>query len=59
LIAALSSGIEPMLRSHIGVALRIGVKPETLRCVFALTEECIGKCEADAGRELLEEILGK
>jgi len=58
-IAALGRGVEPMLRSHIGVALRIGVRPETLRSVFALTEECIGKSEAEAGRELLNEILGK
>jgi len=59
LIAALGKGVEPMLRSHIGVALRIGVKPETLRSVFVLTEECVGKSEADAGRKLLNEILGK
>jgi len=35
------------------------VKPETLRSVFALTEERIGKSEADTGRALLEEVLAQ
>jgi len=56
-IAALGKGVEPMLRSHIGVALRIGVKPETLRCAFSLIERNVGKSEADTGRALLEEVL--
>jgi len=46
-IASLGKGVEPMLRSHIAVALRIGVKPETLRCAFSLIERNVGKSEAD------------
>ncbi|RAK68090.1 carboxymuconolactone decarboxylase family protein [Hymenobacter edaphi] len=59
-IAALVSlgGVEPMLQSHLGSGLHVGLTPAQLRQLLALTEASIGKKEADAGRAVLVKVLG-
>lgn len=57
-IASLGSGVEPMLRSHIGVALNTGVTSNVLRGAFSIIEKSIGRSQADAGREILNNIIG-
>lgn len=57
IISALGKGVEPMLKSHIEVALHTGVKPNELRNLFAIVEQHIGRSEADAGREQLNKVL--
>lgn len=56
-IATLGKGVEPMLRSHINVAMNTGITPDQLRSVFAIIEKNIGRSEADSGRLLLNEVL--
>jgi 4-carboxymuconolactone decarboxylase len=57
-VAALVSlgGVEPMLRGHIGIALRLGVTEAAMRQMLSLVEARVGKEEADAGRRVLSAI---
>lgn len=58
-IAALVSlgGVEPMLQSHLGIGLHLGLTEAQLRQLLALTEPSIGKVQADAGRAVLAHVL--
>jgi 4-carboxymuconolactone decarboxylase len=58
-IAALVSlgGVEPMLRSHLGIGLHLGLTPAQLSQVLQVEEASIGKKEADAGRAVLAKVL--
>lgn len=56
-IASLGKGVEPMLKSHIGIALNVGVTPDELRNVMTVIEKQIGQSEATSGRILLNEVL--
>lgn len=56
-IAALGEGVEPMLRSHMGIAMNVGVTPGQLRNVLALIERNIGRSTADGGKQVLNELL--
>lgn len=58
-ISALVSlgGVEPMLQSHIGNGLHVGLTEPQLRQLLALDEQHIGQKEADAGRAVLAKAL--
>jgi 4-carboxymuconolactone decarboxylase len=58
-IAALVSlgGLEPMLQSHLGIGLHLGLTPAQLSQVLQVEEVSIGKKEADAGRAVLAKVL--
>lgn len=58
-IAALVSlgGVEPMLQSHLGIGLHLGVTPAQLRQLLQVAEASIGKKQADAGRAVLSKVL--
>ncbi|MDO7874254.1 carboxymuconolactone decarboxylase family protein [Hymenobacter sp. ASUV-10] len=58
-IAALVSlgGVEPMLQSHLGIGLHIGLTEPQLRQLLALEETAIGRQEAEAGRAALNKAL--
>ena len=46
IIASLGKGVEPMLKGHMGMALKVGVTPDELRGVLAIIEKNIGRSEA-------------
>jgi 4-carboxymuconolactone decarboxylase len=50
-------GVEPMLQSHMGNGMHVGLTPAQLSQLLALTEASIGKNEADAGRVVLTKTL--
>lgn len=56
-VLAAIGGVEPMMKSHIGIALNVGVTPDELRRLFIIVEKQIGRGEADAGRMVLNEVL--
>lgn len=58
-IAALSSlgGVEPMLRSHLGIGLRVGLTELQLQQVFSLIASTVGKEAADAGKQAFAEVI--
>lgn len=56
-IAALGKGVEPMLHSHMNIAMNVGITPDQLRNLFVIIEKNIGRSEADAGRMILNELL--
>lgn len=51
-------GVEPMLQSHLGIGLRVGLTEPQLRQVLALVETHVGQAEAEAGRAVLARVLG-
>lgn len=50
-------GVEPMLQSHLGIGLHLGLTEPQLRQVLALVETAVGKSEAEAGRAVLKQVL--
>jgi 4-carboxymuconolactone decarboxylase len=54
-VAALVSmgGVEPMLRSHLGITLRLGVEERALQQLLSIIEAKVGKEAAAAGRQVL------
>jgi quercetin dioxygenase-like cupin family protein/alkylhydroperoxidase/carboxymuconolactone decarboxylase family protein YurZ len=58
-ISALASmdGVEPMLESHLGVGMNTGLTGDQLRHLFSVIETSVGDAEAEAGRELLSQVL--
>ena len=58
-IAALISlgGVEPMLRGHLGIGLNMGLTESQLRQIFSLLETTVGKKEAEAGSQILAEVI--
>ena len=57
-ISALTSlgGVEPQLKSHLGIGLNVGLTASQLGQLFSVIEENVGKLEADAGRKILAEV---
>lgn len=49
-------GVEPMMRSHMGITMRLGMKEAELQQLLSLIEAKVGKEEADAGRRVLSAI---
>ena len=60
-IAVLTSigGVEPMLQSHLGICLHIGLTEPQLRQVFSLLETSVGKADAEAGRAVLTRMMAE
>ncbi len=58
-ITALASlgGAEPMMKSHIGIALNIGMNEAQMLDLLSIIEVNIGKQKADAGRKGLTEVM--
>ena len=49
-------GVEPMMQSHMRIALRLGVSASQLSEMLSLVEVKVGKEQADAGRRVLAAI---
>lgn len=60
-IAALTAlgGVEPMLRSHMGMGMNVGVTEAQLRELLSIIEKKAGAKEAADGRKVLAQALGK
>lgn len=56
-ILAAIGGVEPMIRSHMGMCLNIGITPDELRHLLTIVERNIGRDEADAARIVLNGLL--
>jgi alkylhydroperoxidase/carboxymuconolactone decarboxylase family protein YurZ len=50
-------GVEPMLKSHFGIALNIGITESQLKNVLSIIESAVGTEEADEGRKVLSEVM--
>lgn len=59
-ISALVSmgGVEPMMRSHMNIGLRLGLSTSSIQEILGMIEQKIGKQEADSGRKILDSITG-
>lgn len=58
-LIALGKGVEPMLRSHLGLTLRQGITKSQIEEVFTLIEKSVGKADADAARKVFSEISSR
>jgi len=58
-VSVLSSigGVEPMLRSHLNICLNVGITPNQLQQFIETIKSTIGKKEAKAAQQVLEEVL--
>lgn len=58
-VSVLSSigGVEPMLHSHFNLCLNVGLTPKQLQQFVNLIKSTVGKKEAKAAQEVLEEVL--
>ena len=58
-ISALVSmgGVEPMAQGHMGIALNIGITETQLEQLLSLIEENVGQAEAEAGRQVLSQVM--
>lgn len=52
-------GVEPMLKNHIGIAFNLGMTEAQMGDLMAIVEANIGAKEAEAGRKVLTEVVGK
>ncbi|MBD2756700.1 carboxymuconolactone decarboxylase family protein [Spirosoma validum] len=49
-------GVEPMLQSHLGICLHVGLTEPQLSQAMSLIETNVGKAEAEAGRTVLAQV---
>lgn len=56
-VIASLGGLEPMLASHMGIALNTGITPGQLKRLVALVGTHIGRSEADAAGRVLAQVL--
>jgi alkylhydroperoxidase/carboxymuconolactone decarboxylase family protein YurZ len=58
-ISALVSmgGVEPMAQGHMGIALNIGITETQLEQLLSLIESNVGQAEAEAGRQVLSQVM--
>src|SRR5690606_16799049 len=58
-ISVLSSigGVEPMLRSHLNLSLNVGLTPDQLQQFVSVIKQAVGKKEAKAAQQVLDEVL--
>lgn len=58
-VAALISmgGVEPMVRSHMRLALNVGITESQLEQLLALIESNVGEAEAEDGQDVLSQVL--
>ncbi|QHV96470.1 carboxymuconolactone decarboxylase family protein [Spirosoma endbachense] len=50
-------GVEPMLQSHLGICLHMGLIEPQLKQALGLIETAVGKAEAEAGRAVLTQVV--
>jgi alkylhydroperoxidase/carboxymuconolactone decarboxylase family protein YurZ len=50
-------GVEPMMKSHMGIALHLGITKGQLLHLLSIVESTTGKMEADKGRSVLSEVM--
>lgn len=50
-------GVEPMLQSHLGICLRVGLTEPQLEQTMSLIETSVGKTEAESGRSVLRQVI--
>ena len=50
-------GVEPMLRSHLNICLKVGLTPYQLQQFVGIIKSKIGKKEAKAAQKVLDELL--
>lgn len=50
-------GVEPMLRSHFNLCLNVGLTPNQLQQFVGVIKSTVGKKEAKAAQEVLDEVL--
>jgi 4-carboxymuconolactone decarboxylase len=50
-------GVEPMLQSHLGICLHVGLTEPQLKQALDLIETAIGRAEAEAGRAVLTQVV--
>ncbi len=50
-------GVEPMLQSHLGICLHVGLTQPQLSQAMSLIETHLGKAEAEAGRTVLTQVM--
>lgn len=50
-------GVEPMLRSHFGICLNVGLTPEQLNEFIGIIDATIGRKEAENARAVLNDVL--
>jgi alkylhydroperoxidase/carboxymuconolactone decarboxylase family protein YurZ len=51
------AGVEPMLQSHLGICLHVGLTQQQLSQAMSLIEINVGKSEAEAGRAILMQVV--
>ncbi|WP_227006378.1 carboxymuconolactone decarboxylase family protein [Rufibacter latericius] len=58
-ISALISlgGVEPMMQSHMGIAMNLGMSESQLRHLLSIVESNVGKKEAESGRKVLSALV--
>lgn len=56
-VLASIGGVEPMLQSHLGICLHVGLTESQLKQAFSLIETNVGKTEAEAGRAILTQVM--
>ncbi|QNL51838.1 carboxymuconolactone decarboxylase family protein [Olivibacter sp. SDN3] len=58
-VSVLSSigGVEPMLRSHFNLCLNVGLTPDQLQQFVGVIKSTVGKKEAEAAQNVLDEVL--
>lgn len=52
-------GVEPMLNSHMNLSLNVGITPEQLRQMINIIDVNVSKENADAAKNVLDELLQK
>lgn len=55
-LIALGKGVEPMLGSHLALAMKQGITKNQIEEVFALIERSVSKADADAARKVFSGI---
>jgi len=50
-------GVEPMLQSHLGICLNLGLTEPQLRQAISLIGTSIGKTESEAGQAILTQVM--
>ncbi|MEK6481300.1 carboxymuconolactone decarboxylase family protein [Catalinimonas sp. 4WD22] len=50
-------GVEPMAQGHMGIALNIGISEKQLEQLLSIIESNVGQAQAEAGREILSQVL--
>jgi len=51
-------GVEPMLQSHMGISLRLGIRPEQLSEAIVLAAIAAGEEQAIVARKILDQLTG-